>query len=324
VPATCVSPGCARRLRDSGQQLLIPRYGYSTAAWDPPTWSGNAERVGEASISTISFLSQATGTRVIQNFGGVAGLTLSLREGGELLASNGGAHDCGFAVCTRCGYADSERKRADGRMHLPPGFESHFELQRDEHVVCWSDDVTPVLRNHHLGATYATDILEFNLTSVSHPGLDTAVLTTIGHALRLAGAELLELDHRELGGVCTIVGAAARPGLYLFDNTAGGSGHVVELMGGGRTWLERALETMYRNEQHHCQCATACLVCLLTNSSQTHLESGLLQRRRAYGVLKDLLDDKSFPAAGQSSSNAAVPVAAADRARRFRERRSRH
>ncbi len=272
--------------------------------------------------STMSFLSQATGMRVTHNFGDVAGLNLSLSEGGELLASNGGAHQYGFAVCTRCGYADSERKRADGRMHLPPGFEGHFELQRDEHVVCWHDDVTPVLRNHHPGATYATDILEFDFTSVPHPELDTAVLTTIGHALRLAGAELLELDHRELGAVCAVVGSTARPGLYLFDNVAGGSGHVVELMGSGRTWLDRALETMYRNEQHHRQCVTACLHCLLTNSSQAHLEAGLLQRRRAHDVLKDLLDGKSFPVKAQSNSNAAVPVATADRARRFRERRS--
>lgn len=50
---------------------------------------------------------------------------------------------------------------------------------------------------------------------------------TIGHALKQSGARLLEVDGRELG-VLTVPQARGVQ-IVLFDNTPGGSGHVLEL-----------------------------------------------------------------------------------------------
>lgn len=52
----CVVGGCGSVKQDNGRFMLVSKYGYSTAAWDPPTWSGNSERVGRTQIFSASFL----------------------------------------------------------------------------------------------------------------------------------------------------------------------------------------------------------------------------------------------------------------------------
>jgi DEAD/DEAH box helicase domain-containing protein len=62
--ADCGVPGCQGRRVDQGQNLLIPKYGYSTAVWDPPSWLGAQERVGRTQITTTSFISADVKTLV--------------------------------------------------------------------------------------------------------------------------------------------------------------------------------------------------------------------------------------------------------------------
>jgi hypothetical protein len=55
-----------------------------------------------------------TGTApLIRDFTGIPGVSASTHEGAELLATNSGAFDAGFAICTKCGFADSMRTAAD-------------------------------------------------------------------------------------------------------------------------------------------------------------------------------------------------------------------
>jgi len=51
---------CSSPLRSNrGKDALIPRFGYSCAAWDPPSWSGDPERVGLAELtSTVDFVNR--------------------------------------------------------------------------------------------------------------------------------------------------------------------------------------------------------------------------------------------------------------------------
>jgi DEAD/DEAH box helicase domain-containing protein len=90
---------------------------------------------------------------------------------------------------------------------------------------------------------------------------------------------MLELDPREIGTCVCRVGNANVWGLQLFDSTAGGAGHVVELFGKGAEWLDRSLSTMFREKEHDDTCISACLRCLLTTASQYDYELGLLSRR---------------------------------------------
>jgi hypothetical protein len=209
-------------------------------------------------------------------------------------------------------------------MRLPPGFESHPPLDSLSHRACWPPDEAPVLRNHHLAATQVTDLLQIDFSRVTSPLLTRPAVATLGHALRLAGAELLELDHRELGVLHGPVGGGGTTGLLLFDDMAGGAGHVAELSTVGRAWLEGAAKVLWRHVRHDRACETACLECVLTASSQADMEAGFLHRRAAANLLGLLL-------AGQPSGSAPTPVGPQlppgqegrtpeERRQRFRER----
>lgn len=285
----CVVPGCASVKQDNGRSMLVPKYGYSTSAWDPPAWSGNPERVGRAQVSSSSFLTPLKDqTRTRADFAGITGLRSTLCEGGELLASNSGDSGHGFAICVKCGYAEGERGIGLGRDKLPKSFENHIPLNLEKGT-CWRNGESAVLRNQHLAALHVTDLLELDFADVPHPGLTQATVLTLGYALKLAGAELLELDSREIGVAPTRIGSASRWGLQLFDSSAGGAGHVAELFNDGREWLKRALHILYRDESHNRRCVTACLQCVLISASQYDYENGLVQREQTHTVLRALL-----------------------------------
>jgi Lhr-like helicase len=318
----CPVRGCTQLKRDKGEMLLIARYGYSTAAWDPPTWSGNTERIGDTSLATMAFIGSSANL-ILRDFAGVSGLSAELCEGGEMLAYNRGDSGHGFAICLRCGYAESETFLGEGLMRVPKDFETHIPLHL-EHGVCWANSDPPVLRNHLLAATHVTDILQLDFSALRSDRLNNDAIVTLGHALRLSGAELLELDHRELGVHFSPVGTLAHLGIHLFDNTAGGAGHVVQLADSASEWFERALDVMYRDPDHHESCKSACLQCLLTNASQIDMELGRLRRRATYELLSDLLAGvgvSPLPSGGQSEATPPSPPTRAERINRFRVKR---
>jgi Lhr-like helicase len=320
-PPRCPVDGCTGGI-GSAESLLIPRYGYSTARWDPPSWSGSVERVGNTTLASMAFVTTKAPT-TIEGFGGIQGCVATLSEGGELLAFNRGEHQRGFALCTRCGYADSEKKIGDGRIDLPKGFETHAPLWLDRPKACWQSGEAPVMRNLRMAASHVTDLVQLDFANVVHAGLENAVFAW-GHALKLAGAELLEIDHREIGVVFGPIGASAKTGIQLFDNTAGGAGHVLELAASGEAWLTRALTVMHRDPEHHARCENACLLCLLTAASQVDFEAGRLRRKLAYAMLQELRE-RGIPNNGTPESVVTPSpkrLASADRAKSFRMRQS--
>ena len=91
---------------------------------------------------------------------------------------------------------------------------------------CWPNSLTyePVLRHKVLAAKETTDVLIFDL-----PGnFDEAPLFSLGRALVLAGARLLELDSRELN-LEIKVRADGDLGILFYDTVPGGAGHCFEL-----------------------------------------------------------------------------------------------
>jgi DEAD/DEAH box helicase domain-containing protein len=290
--STCKAAGCLRPKLDMGKTLLVPRYGYSTATWDPPSWSGKQERVGRAMLVSTEFLNPGNKNTVDHSFGNIEGLKATLCEGGEILATNGGTDALGFAICTRCGFADSEVKTGSGREKLPRRFDLHTSLRKKDGK-CWGNKEAPVLRNHHLAAQQVTDLVQLDFGNLSSSPLSQRIVTTLGYALKQAGAERLELDPREIGMTVCRVGSGNLWGLQLFDSTAGGAGHVVELFGQGREWFDRSLSLMFRDKEHDDTCITSCLRCLLTTASQYDYELGLLARRETRIRLSTLLDPPS-------------------------------
>lgn len=339
-------PICDGNKRSNAQHLLLPKHGFSSAAWDPPRRSTNVERVGSVERATITFGKRAGDADAVEkDFAEIAGLTARYREAGELLVYNSGAiweedendvprmisRGLGFAVCLKCGYADSEIKNGNGqgKIDLPSGFEKHAPLTAEkEKYVCWRDGQAAVLRHRVLAARETTDVLMLTFDGqLSTLAKDEPLVWTLAHALQISGARLLELDTRELGVMVTGVGQRAKEwGAVLYDNVPGGAGHVHELLKSKREWLEKTLEVLFLNEDHHRRCETACLDCLLTFDAQEAMSRGLLKRKEAYETLSQLLDgsllslpDAEKPATGEPL-NSAPRLSKDERIKRGQER----
>jgi hypothetical protein len=286
-------PQCHMGAAEPGQMLMFPRFGYTTAAWEPPKPPGRKlDRIGRVEIFAINEFTVGEATQQIPDFAGVPGLTASYYEAGngELLYRNAGSGEggrgFGFAVCTRCGYAESERQRPDHKGNpprLPAKFREHPSVySSNPNLRCWLKDQESVLRNKVLAAREHTDMLFLEWPSTA----DDATLYSLGRALVLAGSALLDLDARELA----LDEKQSENGnrLLLYDATPGGSGHCLELMTMGRNWLVEAQSILRGSEMHDATCRKACLECLLDFAGQ--FQAHRLNRKSGLSFIDEMLD----------------------------------
>jgi len=293
---------CGQGPRESPRHMLLPKDGYTSAAWDIPRRSTEVEGVGSVKTATVTFQGNDD---VIEEmpFAGVAGLAAKYREDGELLMYNQGEKNMGFAICLKCGYADSEIAMGDQALKLPAGFAKHAPISsRSERALCWgAGDGAPVWRNRALAAREATDVLMLDpaicLGPLSQdPQVAQTLAQTLGQALQIAGAKMLELDSRELGVLTAPAGLNGSSwGAVVYDNVPGGAGHVRELLRLGREWLEEARKTLFVSDEHDARCDIACLDCILTYGAQEAMDQGLLNRRLTLSALDSLLGNTSPP-----------------------------
>ena len=290
-------PVCNGPPRSQGQGLIIVRHGFATAAWDPPRRGTDVERVGTAEPMTVTFRQQEEFLRD-RSFAGVPGLEARYREDGELLVINRGERRFGFAICQRCGYADSEAQPgpAGGREKLPPVFATHRPLRAarvpgQPFPACWRPTEAPVWRHRILAARQTTDVLIVEFTCLGVAAADVGLIQTIGFALQRAGCRLLELDTREIGVLTVPAGPQGQTvGVALYDNVPGGAGHVRELLEQDRELLDEAVRVLYRSEPHHRRCESACLECLLSFDTQAAMAKTPFVRRAAHATLSGLAE----------------------------------
>jgi DEAD/DEAH box helicase domain-containing protein len=300
APTECAL--CAEPLTpQSLSPMLIPRHGYASAAYETPRTYGNWNSVGKPKTATVAFAHRAAkdGGSSPEQFklGNVPGLSAHYLEQGEILAFNRGAEDreLGFAICTRCGHADSERAPAGpavtGNLELPRGFEGHKRLDDPIGGKCWRgrDRDVVSLRHQVLAARQLTDVLLIDLSAFPEARVNPTLAPTLGHAMRIAGAKMLEVDSRELGTMETFIGIPTTPSPVLYDAVPGGVGHVFELVREGREWLEATRRLLRGTKAHDAACEVACLDCILTFDSQYDVAKGRLDRRNALGVLETWL-----------------------------------
>ncbi len=274
-------PRCQAPLACSNKELLLPRFGYSTAIWDGPTWETDQERVGVTQV-LASMLLSATPAHTVEDFAGITGLDVQLFENADLLAVNAGQYECGFALCTRCGFANSMRNVTDdlpGLDGVP--FCEHLAItgKSGNNRPCWKQGEDElVIRHLHFAAEHNTDLLQLDLERTN--SLRTlSMAVTFAYAIHLAAAELLEIDIREISLSTEDLRQGTRWRFYLYDSDAGGSGHVAELLAREAGLKEALLRVLRRDSPHNSRCRDACLRCLLTQDSQEAYARGLLDRR---------------------------------------------
>ena len=276
-------PECEGR-PEKVQRLLFPRFGYLTAAWEPMRWGVRPERIGEVQVypTDEKFLT-ASPTDGKEDFGGLQGLQARYYEDTELLLRNGGQDRQGFAVCTRCGFAMSERDHGEGRDNLPSDFANHARLfQTKERPPCWKKGEAPVLRNHVLAALERTDLILFHFPQGS-PASEEAIVS-LGRALVLAAARMLEIDGRELDARPKL-SSPGRFDLIIYDATSSGAGHCFELLDAGDEWFAGAHHILHGSgsEEHDRRCVRACLDCILDFTGQ--FAGAKLNRQAALNLL---------------------------------------
>ena len=287
---SAVCADCGEQPAEPGQILMFPRFGYTTAAWDPPKAPGRRlDRIGEVVVIALDGFSTREATQTIQNFAGVDGLTATYYEAGqgELLLRNAGGLDgsprgYGFALCTRCGFAMSENASPNQKGEppsLPKDFREHPSVYSSSvSSRCWSRGQEFVLRNRVLAARETTDMLVLDWPDAA----DDIALFSLGRALLLAGTKLLELDSRELE-VALKRRSTGEWCILLYDATPGGAGHSLELMNLRDGWLREAKHILRGSDEHHAACRKACLECLVDFSGQFH--ANRLDRKKALSLL---------------------------------------
>jgi DEAD/DEAH box helicase domain-containing protein len=268
------------------QQLVSPRFGYTTAGWEKMPLGAHLERIGKQSVCPIDFTEHGGG-ETLENFGGIPNVRVTYREEAELLVRNSGRRGCGFAICTRCGFAMSEVDYGQGRMNLPRGFAEHASVfSSNPASFCWrkGEKSAPVLRNRVLAARELTDMALLQWPGATSNEYDAVY--SLGRALVLAGARLLELDERELRTELIPL-SDMNLGIVIYDTAPGGAGHCQRLIDLGREWIEAARDVLYVDEEHNSRCKKACLDCILDFSGQ--YSANHLDRLAALALLDDAL-----------------------------------
>lgn len=279
-----ICPTC-KSSKSSYERLLFPRFGYTTASWEIMEREISFERIGETKPYPVAFAEEDLSEETRNDFGGISGLTVRYREGAKMLIRNAGEISHGFALCTKCGYADSEiAHNQEGIMNLPKDFDIHPSIFSERRTdKCWPhirDGKTSILRNRVIAASESTDML-----MMQWPGATTynpKQTWSLGRALIMAGTRLLELDHRELG---MLVVPLVHPfaGIVIYDTSPGGTGHCAELLEKGAEWIQTTHDVLYVNEEHNRTCTRACLECILDFSGQ--YAGNLLDRMSALELL---------------------------------------
>lgn len=283
---------CGQPPNGPGQMLMFPRFGYTTAAWEPPKQGHHLDRVGEVVVSPAGSFTVGTATQEKMAYAEIPGLKASYFEDAELLLRNAGGQGWdpdghGFAVCTRCGFSMSEESAdQNGIQNLPKGFKDHasvFSTRAEDR--CWPKNLkeAPVLRNKVLAARERTDLL---LLDWPEDDPRESALYSLGRALLLAGTRLLELDSRELGLYLKPL-QSSKPGILLYDTVPGGAGHCLELLNLGRPWLDETQKILKGTPSHDASCRRACLECLLDFAGQFYADR--LDRRGALSLLESAL-----------------------------------
>lgn len=227
-------------------EMVFVKHGFTTAASEQPTYGGSRSRVGKI-LSICRPPEDSEMTTSFTDFFGVSGVKASLHAGGDMLAMNSGEYEQGFAVCTKCGFSRSEVVSPQGggntgRQGLPKGFDWHAPIHdSDPRKYCWKPTEAFVLRHLHLAARQVCDFLEIELPAV--PGSSTdrrRIANTVGQALRLSGARILNIDSREISNLRPTSGAVTR--ISICDSLAGGAGHVRDLSKIASEWWRAAVD----------------------------------------------------------------------------------
>lgn len=275
----CSMSGCKGIVKPASN-YLIPEYGYITAASDKLSYkAGSPEKVGKLEIySAIHTSSENDINFTYDDF------SIIYKEKALIYGINRGNKGLGFAICTKCGYAESEIEKVNTGSYdkLPTSFKKHSSIyDKSSENTCLK--TSPIIwRNHHLMAKMITDAI---IIIPKRDIKDIAIAQTLANAMQLSGAEELGIDEREINALIQEV--EGRLSILIYDNQSGGVGYVYDLAKNRwHEWLKKTRQRLFIDEKHNEECLSGCIKCVVTmNTSEP------LPRRETL----DYLEDKIMP-----------------------------
>lgn len=258
----CSQSGC-KGVVSPGTPFIMPEFGYITAASDKLSYKlQNSEKIGKLEIySAIHASSNNDVTFDYDDF------RVVYKEKALIYGMNRGSKGLGFAVCTKCGYAESENHKENSGSYerLPTAFKKHAAIYNETGAgTCLSSSPT-VWRNHTMMAKMTTDAIVILPQRTIE---DISMAQTLANALQLSGCEELGIDERELSSL--VLESEGKFNILIYDNQSGGVGYVYDLSKNRwHDWLEKTKLRLYINEKHDNECLNGCIQCVVTmNTSE--------------------------------------------------------
>lgn len=285
IPDKC--PTCDNAYDQGALTTLRPLMGFSTSIYEPPTDRLEMNRVSYP----VQFVEPSAEPTLIKGLLDQPVVTLSFQENGLIYTKQSGEHDQGYAICAKCGYAESEHSPNNPSgsvlnlsasfMHHRPLRPSSGQMRRDFGNRCNQDGALHVLRNRHLISREQTDLLIMTLQGTT---FRQEAYRTLGVAMQRALCNRLELDRREVS-TALISGLKGQIRIAWWDSAAGGAGHVREAMDWGIDWLLEAKKVLLGTPEHDETCSRACVRCVLDYDTQDDYMNGLIDRKDALSLL---------------------------------------
>lgn len=253
------------------RKFIKPEFGFSTQATEPEdTGEDNPRKFYNLTTVFEKFedLDEYQKKEVISgninsNFGSVP---YKYSPMGKLLLVNKGINSTGFKVCTLCGYAES-------------GFDNKQELVKHKNKF-GNECRNTYIKRVDLGHQFTTDVLELNLPTINM-GNENLWLSVL-FAIIEGACEELDIVRSDINGCLYYKNLTAiQPAIMLYDEAAGGAGHVKKITFN----IEKVLKRAYKRVSN-CECGeeTSCYGCLRNYNNQMYHE------KLSRGIAKEYLE----------------------------------
>lgn len=232
-----------------------------------------------------SFIPTDLGNKVTTFFAPARPLQGEDNAKGQLFVLNKGPKGAGYHRCSWCEHAQA----AEAKDRYRSLKVSHKDPRSGEK--CGSEELR---RPINLGHVFETDVRAFRfaaaIPSRGNDQLDASEFQnrftrTLGEALRMAAAKVLEADSRDLAATMQV--DAGRPVAILYDTVPGGAGYVRRLAEGGSLSMANLVERARKLLDCPVGCASTCRQCLSDYSNQAFWEQ--LDRHPVLEWLSSLL-----------------------------------
>jgi len=215
---------------------------------------------------------------------------------GHIFNHTSGEFGTGFAVCLRCGKAESMTSDGESPVHVQYG-KPHKRLQgkpgAESSAMCEGpDEVYAIKEGVHLGTTDQTDVFELYLKHpnenmyLKHDSNDQ-LAWTLAVVLRQALADVHGINAEEMGYTVkpsTLPGCKYPvAGIALFDKNGGGAG----FSSAAPHYLKEILTTALDHLDCDDNCDSACQSCLMGYDTRFHIDK--LNRHVAIEYLQAIL-----------------------------------